>query len=133
VEIEDTYIRLDKNVQDLLMSWIKKVGPRKYTVFIRRSRVAEVPQYLIDNSFRPVTSTWLAAETGLNEFLQNIFQQEDHEQISNDQVFLNQDFSAGDLRSSGIDLIIASELISKYLWPSRSRPVYSESVCGSGL
>ncbi len=50
VEIEDAYIRLDKDIEDLLSDLDKKVGSGKYTVFLTADHaVSDVPQYLKDN------------------------------------------------------------------------------------
>jgi len=43
VEIEDTYIRLDKNVQDLLNELDKKVGLENRPFYTADHGVAEVP------------------------------------------------------------------------------------------
>ncbi len=131
VEVEDTYIRLDRNMQDILNELDKKVGLGKYTVFLTADHgVADVPQYLIDNSIPAGYLNLATVETGLNEFLLKYFPgKKVIEKISNGQVFLNQDFSVGDVRTSGIDLIIASELISKYLLANPGiAQVYSEGV-----
>ena len=50
VEVEDTYLRLDKNIEDLLNDLDKKVGTGKYVVFLTADHaVSDVPQYLKDN------------------------------------------------------------------------------------
>ncbi|MEK6782374.1 MAG: alkaline phosphatase PafA [Bacteroidota bacterium] len=117
VEIEDTYIRLDKNLEDLFNTLDKEIGKDQYTVFLTADHaVADVPQYLKDIKV-PVGNFNVAnLEVGLNDFLLTYFPgKKVIESISNDQVFLNQELFAGDPRSSSIDLLIATELISKYL------------------
>ena len=50
VEIEDTYLRLDKNIEDLLKNLDQQVGAGNYTLFLTADHaVADVPQYLKDN------------------------------------------------------------------------------------
>lgn len=50
VEIEDTYIRLDRDIEQLLKELDKKVGKGNYTLFITADHaVVPVPQLLIDN------------------------------------------------------------------------------------
>ena len=50
IEIEDTYIRLDRDIEKLLKSLNEKVGKGEYTLFITADHaVVPVPQYLIDN------------------------------------------------------------------------------------
>ena len=130
VEIEDIYIRLDRNVQDLLNELDKKVGPGKYIVFLTADHaVADVPQYLKDHSI-PADYFKTTGETGLNDYLQKYFPGKKMvENVSNDQVFLNQDLFSGDPKSGGIELLIATELINRYLMalPGVAQ-VYSESV-----
>ena len=55
-------------------------------------------------------------EVKVNDFLQSYYPgKKVIESISNEQVFLNQELFTGDPKSSGIDLLIATELISKFL------------------
>ena len=131
MEIEDTYIRLDKNLQDLFDELDKKIGQGKYTVFLTADHgVAEVPQYLIDSSIPSDYFKLDVMETGLNDFLQKYFPgKKIIEKISNDQVFLNQDLFGGDPKSSGIDFLIASQLITRYLMSTPGvAQVFTESV-----
>ncbi|HEY5823458.1 MAG TPA: alkaline phosphatase family protein, partial [Cyclobacteriaceae bacterium] len=49
VEVEDTYLRLDRTLEDLLNTLDSKVGKGNYTVFLTADHgVAEVPQYMTD-------------------------------------------------------------------------------------
>ena len=53
---------------------------------------------------------------GLTDFLKPYFgERKIIERISNGQVFLNHEAFTGDLKSAGIDLLVATELISQYL------------------
>ena len=117
VEIEDTYLRLDKNLKELFEELDKVVGAGKYLVFLTADHaVAEVPQYLKDNRFPADVLNMTQLEADLNKHLAAYFPgKKVIDDISNDQVFLNQELFAGDPKSSGIDLLIATELISKYL------------------
>jgi len=50
IEIEDTYIRLDRDIEKLIKSLNEKVGKGEFTLFITADHaVVPVPQYLIDN------------------------------------------------------------------------------------
>ncbi|MBL6447081.1 alkaline phosphatase family protein [Fulvivirga sp. 29W222] len=50
IELEDTYLRLDKNLAELISMLDRKVGKGNYVLFLTADHaVAEVPQYLIDN------------------------------------------------------------------------------------
>lgn len=135
VEIEDTYLRLDKNLEDLFKNLDAEVGLGRYTVFLTADHaVADNPQYLKDNSIPGDYFRLSGVEAGLNEFLQKYFPgKKIVEKMINDQVFLNQELFAGDPKTSGIDLLIATELITKYLQsvPGIAR-VYSESTLRQG-
>lgn len=51
VEIEDTYLRLDKEIERLLNALDKEVGANEYVVFLTADHaVVPVPQYLVDNN-----------------------------------------------------------------------------------
>ncbi len=135
VEIEDTYLRLDKNLEDLFRKLDTEVGPGRYTVFLTADHaVADNPQYLKDNSIPADYFRLSNVEVGLNEFLQKYFPgKKVVEKIINDQVFLNQELFSGDPKTSGIDLLIATELITKYLQSTTGIAyVYSESMLRQG-
>jgi len=117
VELEDTYLRLDKSLEDLLATLDKEVGRDAYIVFLTADHaLAEVPQYMIDNRvpagyFRPEF-----VEANLVEHLQKYFPgKKIIERVSTEQVYINQDAFDSDPRSSGIDFLIASELITNFL------------------
>jgi hypothetical protein len=135
IEIEDTYIRLDKNIEDLLKTLDKEVGENNYVVFLTADHaVAEVPQYLKDNRIPAGNFAVSPLEVSLNEFLQKYFPgKKIIEKISNDQIFLNQDLFAGDPKSAGIDLLIATELITNYLQSVEGiAQVFSKTVLKQG-
>ncbi len=117
VEIEDVYLRLDKNIEDLLAELDKKVGAGKYVVFLTADHgVSDVPQYLKDNKILAGLFRIAAVEAGLTEFLSKYFPDKKViDRISGDQVFLNHDAFQGDPKSSGVDLLVATELIGQYL------------------
>jgi predicted AlkP superfamily pyrophosphatase or phosphodiesterase len=117
IELADTYLRLDKSLEDLFAYLDKEVGVGKYTVFLTADHgVAEVAQYLKDKRvpagyFRPAY-----VESGLNEYLQKYFPGKTIiEKVTTEQVYINQQVFEGDPRTTGIDLLVATELITKYL------------------
>jgi predicted AlkP superfamily pyrophosphatase or phosphodiesterase len=135
IEIEDTYIRLDKNIEDLLKTLDKEVGENNYVVFLTADHaVAEVPQYLKDNRIPAGNFAVSSLEVNLNDFLQKYFPgKKIIEKISNDQIFLNQDLFAGDPKSAGIDLLIATELITNYLQSVEGiAQVFSKAILKQG-
>jgi predicted AlkP superfamily pyrophosphatase or phosphodiesterase len=117
IEVEDTYIRLDRNIQDLLQTLDKKVGEGNYTVFLTSDHgVAEVPQYLRDNRVPAGYLNPNNLRASLREYLQKYFPgKEVIENVSNNQVFINQEAFVGNPKTSSIDMLVATELINKYL------------------
>jgi predicted AlkP superfamily pyrophosphatase or phosphodiesterase len=116
VEVEDMYIRLDRNMADLLKTLDKKVGKGNYTLFISADHaVAEVPQYLRDNKIPAGYFSEANVKANLEAYLQKYYPgREVIENISNNQVFINQAAFGNDPRTAGVDLLIVTELISKY-------------------
>lgn len=117
VELEDTYLRLDKTLEDLFAYLDKEVGKGAYTVFLTADHgVSEVPQYLTDlkvpsGYFRPGY-----VKSALNEHLEKYFPGKTIvEEFSSGEVYINQKAFEGDPKSSGIDLFVATELITKFL------------------
>ena len=132
VEVEDMYIRLDKNIEDLLKTLDEKVGVDNYTLFVSADHaVADVPQYLRDNKIPAGYFYESNVQANLEAYLQKYFPGSDLiDDISNNQVFINQKaFGGSDPKASGIDLIVATELITKYFMATDGvANVYSEHI-----
>ncbi len=135
VELEDTYLRLDRNIEDLLKKLDQEVGKGEYVVFLTADHaVVDVPQSLKDNKIPAGNFQSANVEAGLNDHLQKYFPgKKVIDRISNDQVFLNQELFAGDPKSSGIDLLIATELITNYLQATEGvAQVYPKAIIKQG-
>ena len=117
IEVEDTYIRLDKNLEDLLQVLDKKIGADQYLLFLTSDHgVAEVPKNLTDMKIPGGLLDIKTISTGLNEFLNGYYPGVKLiESISNNQVFLDHSMFKGDPKSSGVDLLITTQLITQYL------------------
>lgn len=117
VELEDTYLRLDKTLEDLFTYLDKEVGKGSYTVFLTSDHgVADVPQYLIDSKVPAGYFRTGYVEAALNEHLQKHFPGKTViEEFASDQIYINQNAFDGDLRASGIDLFVATELITRFM------------------
>lgn len=117
VEIEDTYIRLDRNIEALLKKLDLEVGQGKYTVFLTADHaVADVPQYLKDNKMPAGNFSDSDLKTKLDQYLASYYPGKSFiENISNQQIFLDQQAFSKDPRASGMDMFIVTELIGKYL------------------
>jgi predicted AlkP superfamily pyrophosphatase or phosphodiesterase len=131
IEIEDMYIRLDKNLEDLLKKLDKTVGAGQYTVFLTADHaVAENAQYLKDNSIPADYFKLPTVEAGLMELLQKQFPDKKIvNKIVNDQVFINQEAFGTDAKTAGLDMLVATEIISNYLLSTPGvAQVYSKGI-----
>ncbi|MFN8341999.1 MAG: alkaline phosphatase PafA [Cyclobacteriaceae bacterium] len=117
IEVEDTYLRLDKNIEDLLTTLDQRVGAGQYVVFLTADHaVADIAQGLKDWNIPGGNFKIAALETELGDFLQKYFPgKKVIEKIYNQQIFLNPELFDGDPKSSGIDFVIATELITNFL------------------
>ena len=90
-EIQDTYLRLDKDLETLLKALDAQVGQGNYVVFLSADHaVADVPQYMKDmkipagnlngNAIKSILGQYLVERYGEGKWVEN---------ASNDQVFLN--------------------------------------------
>ena len=117
VEIEDMYLRLDKNLEDLLARLDKEVGVNKYTVFLTADHaVADVPQYMKDSKMPAGYFSEGNLKTKLVSYLNAAFPGKNYiENISNGQIFLNHQLFEQDPRTGAIELMIVTEMIGKVL------------------
>ncbi len=90
-EIEDTYIRLDKDIERLLNKLDAKVGQGNYTVFLTADHGAvDVPAYLQSINIPADYFIYGDFKKQLNEFVTKRFKASGLiESISNNQVFLD--------------------------------------------
>jgi arylsulfatase A-like enzyme len=117
VEVEDTYLRLDKNMEDLLNTLDRKVGAGNYVVFLTSDHgVADVANELLSYKIPAGRVSQAALLKDLTEFLKPFFgEKKIIENLSNGQLFFNHEAFAGDLRSAGVDMLVATELITQFL------------------
>lgn len=92
-EIQDTYVRLDRNIADLLDYLDETVGKGEYTLFLTADHGAvHVPQFLKDEKIPAGYFEVDEMQTALNEHLVNLGLGKDViEKIQNHQIFLNYD------------------------------------------
>lgn len=101
VEVQDTYLRLDRNLADLFEYLDAEVGAGEYVVFLTSDHgVADVPKRLMDlNAGGGYLRTDLNAY--VNEFLTKEYQADNWvRSVSNMQVFLNRDL----INAAGLDV-----------------------------
>jgi predicted AlkP superfamily pyrophosphatase or phosphodiesterase len=117
IELADTYLRLDKTLEDLFAVLDKEVGKEAYTVFITADHgVAEVPQFMMDKKIPAGYFNLADLEAGLTAHLEKYFPgKKIIEELTSEYVFINQESFEGDPRVTGIDMLVVSELITKYL------------------
>lgn len=117
VEIEDMYLRLDKNIEALLSKLDRELGKGQYLVFLTADHgAADVEQYLVDLKIIPNTYQSVDIKAGLKDYLSSYFPGKSLiENISNNQIFFNMGAFADDPKSSGVEYLVASELVRNYL------------------
>ncbi len=131
VEIEDMYIRLDRNIEDLLKTLDAKVGAGNYTLFLTADHaVADVAQYMIDSRVPAGILNTSKLGAALNEYLQKYFPgKKIIETISGGQIFFDQDIFENDPKASGVELLIATELTINFLLKQEGiANAYSENI-----
>lgn len=135
VEVEDMYLRLDRNIADLLKKLDQEVGPNNYVVFLSADHAAaDVPQFLRDNK---VPAGYFSQErtlAELKEFLEGYFPGKNLiANFSNEQVFLNHEAFSGSPKTTGLDYFIVTELIGKFLMTREGvANYYTEGVLRQG-
>jgi predicted AlkP superfamily pyrophosphatase or phosphodiesterase len=117
VEVEDIYIRLDKTIEALLSKLDATVGKNQYVVFLTADHgVADVPSYLKDIKVPGDNLKMGPLKAGLTDYLKQYFPDKNViEEFSGDQIFLNSEMFNADPRASGVDYLVATELIRNYL------------------
>lgn len=90
VELEDTYIRLDKNLEELFTHLDNKVGKGNYTLFLTADHgVSEVPAYLQSLKINAGYADVLAIKKKLKEALNKEYGDSLVLEYMNQQVYLN--------------------------------------------
>jgi len=113
-EVEDTYIRLDADIADLLMFLDKHVGKGNYTVFLTADHAAvQVPAYLSSLKIPAGYLNPKLLESRINEITKAYFNATDlFENVSNYQIFLNyQKIKDLGLNIINVENVLADELI----------------------
>lgn len=92
VEVEDIYLRLDKDLEELLNALDKEVGKDNYTVFFTADHGgADVPNHLLDNKIQAgyIKDKKVVKELR-NYFRENYGDSSLFSSFSNEQVFINE-------------------------------------------
>lgn len=112
-EVQDTYLRLDKELERFLKYLDKTVGEGQYTLFLTADHGAvEVPAYLESQHIPAGYFNKKEFKTQLNEFMSATFGASDLiENISNNQIFLDR----AKLKAMKLDLSMVQDKIVKEL------------------
>lgn len=113
-EIEDTYIRLDKDLTRLFQALDTKVGTGNYTVFLTADHAAvAVPSYLKSVGVPAGYFNGIAFSERLSAFMLKTFEVQDLiENISNNQIFLNREkIKALNLKLEDVQQAIVDQII----------------------
>jgi predicted AlkP superfamily pyrophosphatase or phosphodiesterase len=112
VEIEDTYLRLDKDLADILSYLENTFGSDEVLVFLTADHGAvNVPQYLMDNNLPAGYFDLSAFKLELNKFLNEKYSSDSIvANVSNYQVFLNHNY----IKRNKLDITLIEEEIARF-------------------
>ncbi len=113
-EVQDTYLRLDKDLERLFKGLDAKVGKGNYTVFLTADHAAvEVPSYLSSLKIPAGYFDGKAFREKVNGFLKTTYKADDLiENFSNNQIFLNRaKISELGLKLHDVQQAIVNEII----------------------
>lgn len=136
-EVEDTYLRLDKDLERLFAGLDTQVGKGNYTVFLTADHAAiEVPAYLKSLKIPAGYFDGKAFKEQVNNFMKAQFSEDNLIQnISNNQIFLNREKIADlklnleEVQQTVVNEIIKYENIDKaYTGISMSRASFTSGV-----
>jgi predicted AlkP superfamily pyrophosphatase or phosphodiesterase len=135
IEIQDVYMRLDKNLEDLFKRLDQTVGAQNYLVFLTADHaIPDVPLYLSDNKIPSgyANSNYIKAQ--LADYMKPYFGDKDLIlDVFNEQVFFNHDVFSTDPRKGGVDYLLATELVSNFLLKERGiANVFSKNIIRQG-
>jgi arylsulfatase A-like enzyme len=113
VEVEDTYLRLDKNIAEILNRLDEKIGKGNYTVFLTSDHgVSSISQYLKSRNFSEGTFQKNEVVSNLRKVLSEKYGEGQWlEYAINNQFFLNHDL----IKEKGLDLNTMSKCITDFL------------------
>ena len=134
IEIEDTYLRLDRDMADFLTYLDGKVGKGQYLLFLTADHaVAHVPGFGAENRIPGGAANANAMQKTLNDALQKEFGNGTYIQtIINHQVFLNNDYisQSKKLNRDAIKRVIMQTLLTM---PGVDKAVDLENMAGANL
>lgn len=122
IELEDTYIRLDRDLESFLQLLDEQIGEGEYLVFLTADHgVVANPQFLLDNNLPGGYFSAKDLSSALEEAVQAKFGQDLMLDFSNTQVFLDRPAIA----AAGLDLLEVQEFVVSVLMES---PFIAEAI-----
>jgi len=102
IEIQDIYLRLDRNIAELLQFLDENVGSNEYVVFLTADHgVVDVPSFLMDNKFPAGYISRRRSQGALKYLAENKFGKGDWiRHVDGQQLFLNREL----IKEKGLDL-----------------------------
>jgi predicted AlkP superfamily pyrophosphatase or phosphodiesterase len=135
VEIQDLYLRLDKNLEDLFKRLDQTIGVQNYLVFLTADHaIPDVPMYMADNKIPSGYASANYIRAQLIDHMKPYFgDKELILDVYNEQVFFNHDVFSTDPRKGGVDYMLATELVSNFLLKEKGiANVYSKNTIRQG-
>lgn len=133
IEVEDTYLRLDKDLADFLTYLDTRIGKGQYLLFLTADHaVAHVPEFAKENRLPAGVSNTVSVQKALNDALQNEYGSGSYiATIINYQVFLNNEF----IQSKKLDrqAIKRSVIQTLLLQPGVDKAVDLENIKAANL
>ncbi|WP_242204897.1 alkaline phosphatase PafA [Aestuariivivens insulae] len=129
-EIEDTYIRLDKDLERFFQALDAQVGKNNYTVFLTADHAAvNVPAYLQSVKIPAGYLDNAKTRTKFNAFMEQTFKASDLvENVSNNQIFLNRE----KIKAMGLELEDVQEaIVNELIAYDHVDKVYSATTMGT--
>ncbi|AWI26130.1 alkaline phosphatase PafA [Flavobacterium pallidum] len=124
VELQDTYLRLDRNIADLIAYLDKKVGKGNYLMFLTADHAgAENVTFLKDNKYNVANIPFGEMSKNLKRFSTDTFGTDVIADFSNNNVFLNRQA----LKDKSLDMEKVKTSLSDYLMTlPQTKRVYSK-------
>ena len=128
VEVEDTYLRLDKELEEILIYLETNFEKNEVLVFLTADHGAvQVPQYLIDNDLPAGYFDGEAFSAELNSFLKEKYNSDSLiANVSNYQIFLNHNY----IERKGLNVVAIENVIARFCLSQKG---ISKAVTASNL
>ena len=113
IETQDTYLRLDKDLEALINQLESKIGKNNFLIFLTADHAAiQNPKYLSDHKIPAGLFDIKKVKSDLDAFIKKEYGEGKFiSDLDNDQVYLNREL----IKNKGLDANLISEKIAEYL------------------